>query len=101
MHISLKKVESNGEIYCETSLGINFYLRSFNKGVMTIEPTKFVTIENFAEMVSACFYPSSNISDIKRIKFNFNGTPISVSAKKSTKFLIVKQYYNKRNKNNI
>ena len=96
MEIKLLKVDSDGLIWCDTDMGVGLYIRSFSKGILTVEPPKGISIIEFAEMISACFYPSSNIKGIKRIKFTFNDIPISVSEKHSTKQLIVKQYYDKQ-----
>ena len=99
MEIKLLKVDSDGLIWCDTDMGVGLYIRSYNKGVLTIEPDNFVSIEKFAKMVSTCFYPYSKLRGIKRIKFTFNDVPISVSAEKSTPYMIVKQYEDKRTRN--
>lgn len=86
---------ASGELFCTTNIGINFYLISYNNGILKIEPQVNANLEKFALMVSKLFDPSSNFYGVKRVKFEFNGIPISVSAKKATPFLIVKQYRDK------
>ena len=98
MIIELTPSGIDDRLYCKTDLEVNFYVQSYHKGVLTIEPIPGVSIENFASMVAALFWPSSPIYGLKRVKFKFNDIPISISDKKATKFMIVKQYYEKSNK---
>jgi len=86
---------STTDLYCVTNKEVQFYLLSFNNGILRIEPKVNTNIEKFALMVAKLFDPSSNFFGIKRVKFEFNGIPISVSAKKATPYLIVKQYKDK------
>jgi len=86
---------NSGELFCTTNRGFNFYLISYNNGILKIEPQFNSNLEKFALMVSNLFNPSSNFYGIKKVKFEFNGIPISVSKKNATPFLIVKQYRDK------
>jgi len=95
-------LDSSTELFCTTNKGVDFYLISYNNGILKIEPQVNTNLEKFALMVAKLFDPSSNFYGIKRVKFEFNGIPISVSEKKATPFLIVKQYRDKckRQENN-
>ena len=86
---------SDSQLYCTTNKGVSFYLSSFTNGILKIEPKINSQIGEFASMVAHLFDPTSNFFGVKRVTFEFNGIPISVSKKNATTFLIVKQYEDK------
>lgn len=60
--------------------GNKFYLKSFKKGIMTIEPAHNCRFYEFAHDVIGCFEEDSNFYGVKAIEFDFNGVWYTVTA---------------------
>ena len=73
--------------------GTYFDVKSFNKGVLVIEPPKGVDIYYFAGKIAGCFEQGSNIQGIKAICFEFNEVPITVTAENAAPDRIVRMYW--------
>lgn len=81
--------------------GEPFKVKSFNEGVMVIEPTLGCTIHSFAKDVAGCFKKASNLKGLKAIEFQFNEAYVSVTAENAKVGKIVQLWKEKMEENRI
>lgn len=98
--VIFKKVDPLGFLGFQFDDAEDFIVKSFNEGVMVIQPM-YCTIQSLAKHVAGCFEEGSNFNGLKAIEFDFNGVHISVTAKNADPQKIVKFYHKEEKKNRI
>lgn len=99
--ISFNGVNSNNGCLCfQFDDGEGFSVKSFDKGVLVIEP-EGCNIHSFAKKVAGCFEEGSNFNGLKAIEFEFRGAYVLVTAKNADPDKIVKLWNEKTKENCI